>query len=121
MKDYLKEAYESDKKFVENLQAELLQPGFRPAFARPDHHLKTLVPFLDHFPDQFRRVLKVGVNDQNRFPYGPAQPCAHRQVLPEIARQLNHLRPDAGCQNAIDTLELTVSDLEPCPNLKITN
>jgi len=32
-----------------------------------------------------------------------------------IARQLN-THPDAGCQNAIDTLELTVGDLEPCPN-----
>ena len=40
--------------------------------------------------------------------------------LSAIARQLNH-QPDAGCQNAIDTLELTVDDIEPCPKLKITN
>ena len=31
-----------------------------------------------------------------------------------IARQLS-THPDVGCQNAIDTLEMTVGDLQPCP------
>ena len=71
------------KKCEENKYEKILDigPGYLP-FSKATH-------FIDHFPDQFRRVLKVCIHDDDGIGTGVIKARCHCRLVTKIAGKLN--------------------------------
>jgi hypothetical protein len=91
---YFREPVENQ---VEAVLEPALQAGFGDARADAcDHHIVAVLPSLNHFRDHLGRVLQIRVHAHNGIPAHVIQPGAERDVLAEVARQIDDL--DAGIQ-----------------------
>ncbi len=77
---------------VKQLGREELEPAF--ALARGTDgvdNLKASLPALDHFEDQFGRVLQVGVNQDDGVTGRVVHARRNRGLMAEVASKVNHL------------------------------
>ncbi|MNE59176.1 hypothetical protein D3C80_1542550 [compost metagenome] len=54
-------------------------------------NLIALFPLCNHLQDNLRRVLKIGINNNYRLPFSIVHPGGNRDLMAEIAGEVNQL------------------------------
>ena len=75
---------------VERARRRLLEPALLRAAATPHQHdIVAFLPGANHVRDELRRILQVGVDDDDRVAVRVVETRAHRHFLAEVARQVD--------------------------------